>query len=85
MHDLDSQKQEVDALLKKGVWFSIFWLLGFGSFIAVRNAFKARQIIKRSDGKIPPDGRVMWCFIVGGLGFGFWLFVIVMGIINNNR
>ena len=85
MHDLDSQKHEVDVLLKKGVWFSVFWLLGFGSFIAVKNALKARQIINKSDGEIESDGRVIWCFIVGGLGLGFWVFVIIMGIINNNR
>ncbi len=83
--EISNEKQAVDELLKKGVWFSIFWLLGFGSFIAVRNALKARTIINSSNGEIKPDGRVWWCFIVGGLGLSFWLFVLIMALLNNNK
>jgi hypothetical protein len=83
--DLLNKKQVVDELLKKGVWFSIFWLLGFGSFIAVKNGLKARTIINNSNGELKPDGRVLWCFIVGGLGLAFWLFVSVMAFLNNNK
>ena len=81
--ELSNKKQAVDELLKKGVWFSIFWLLGFGSFIAVRNGLKARKIINDSNGEMKPDGRVWWCFIVGGFGLSFWLFVLIMGFLNN--
>ena len=83
--ELSNKKQIVDELLKKGVWFSIFWLLGFGSFIAVKNGFKARNIINNSNGELKPDGRILWCFIVGGFGFSFWLFVLVMAFLNNNK
>ena len=80
-----SRQHQVDELLKKGVWFSIFWLLGVGSFIAVRNGLKARKIINDSNGEIKPDGRVLWCLIAGGFGLAFWVFVIIMAIINNNK
>lgn len=83
--EISNKKQIADELLKKGVWFSIFWLLGFGSFVAVKNALKARTIINNSNGEIKPDGRVWWCLIVGGLGLSFWLFVIIMALINNNK
>lgn len=80
-----NEKQVVDELLKKGVWFSIFWLLGFGSFIAIKNGLKARTIINNSNGEIKSDGRVWWCLIVGGLGISFWLFVLIMAFLNNNK
>ena len=83
--ELSNKKQVVDELLKKGVWFSIFWLLGFGSFIAVKNGLKARNIINNSNGELKSDGRVSWCFIVGGLGLSFWLFVLMMALLNNNK
>lgn len=83
--ELTNKKEIVEELLKKGVWFSIFWLLGFGSFIAVKNGLKARTIINNSNGEIKPDGRVWWCFIVGGLGLSFWLFVLIMAFLNNNK
>ena len=83
--ELSNKKEIVEELLKKGVWFSIFWLLGFGSFIAVKNGLKARKIINNSNGEIKPDGRVWWYFIVGGLGLSFWIFVLVMMFLNNNK
>jgi len=83
--ELSNKAQIVDDLLKKGVWFSIFWLLGIGSFIAVKNGLKARKIINDSNGEIAPDNRVWWCLIVGGLGLSFWLFVLIMALINNNK
>jgi hypothetical protein len=83
--ELSDKKQIVDELLKKGVWFSIFWLMGFGSFVAVKNGWKARKIINESNGEINSDGRVWWCFIVGGAGLSFWLFVLIMAFINNSR
>lgn len=83
--DLLNKKQIVDELLKKGVWFSIFWLLGFGSFVAIKNGLKARKIINDSNGAIQSDGRVWWCLIVGGLGISFWLFVLIMAFLNNNK
>ena len=83
--DLLNKKRFVDELLKKGVWFSIFWLLGFGSFIAIKNGLKAKTIINNSNGEIEPDGRFWWCITVGGLGISFWLFVSIMAFLNNNK
>jgi len=56
--------------------------MGIGSFIAIVQAVKARKIIRQSDGEIRGEGKVLWCFIVGGAGLLFWAFVILMVIVN---
>ena len=70
-------------MLRRGIIFSIFWLMGVGSLIAVIQAIKARKIIRRSNGEIRGSGKVMWCFIVGGAGLLFWGFVILMVVIKS--
>lgn len=75
-------QQKVDAMLRRGIMFSIFWLMGIGSAIAIIEAIKARRIIKASNGEIRGSDKISWCFIVGGAGLLFWLFVIVKVIIN---
>jgi hypothetical protein len=72
-------------MLRRGIMFSIFWLMGVGSLIAVVQAIKARKVIVGSNGEIKGMGKVAWCFIGGGLGVLFWGFVMVMVIINNMR
>jgi hypothetical protein len=75
-------QNEVDSMLRRGVLFSIFWLMGVGSLIAVVQGFKAQRIIRQSNGDLKGMGKVMWCFIVGGAGLLFWGFVILMVIIK---
>ena len=70
-------QSEVDAMLRRGVIFSIVWLMGFGSLIAIIQAFKARKIIQQSNGEIRGSGKVVWCLVVGGLGLLFWGYVLV--------
>ena len=70
-------------MLRRGIIFSIFWLMGVGSLIAVIQAIKARKIIRRSNGEIRGSGKVMWCFIVGGAGLLFWGFVMLMVVIKS--
>ena len=70
-------------MLRRGIVFSIFWLMGVGSLIAIVQAIKARKIIQRSNGEIRGSGKVMWCFIVGGAGLLFWGFVILMVVIKS--
>ena len=69
-------------MLRRGIIFSIFWLMGVGSLIAIIQAMKARRIIRESNGNIRGSGKVMWCFIVGGAGLVFWGYVILMVIIK---
>ena len=69
-------------MLRRGIIFSIFWLMGFGSLIAVIQAAKALKIIRQSNGEIRGSGKVMWCFIVGGAGLLFWGYVILMLVIK---
>jgi hypothetical protein len=56
--------------------------MGVGSAIALIEGAKAKRLINRSHGEIKGMGKVWWCFIVGGLGLLFWVFVVVMVIIN---
>ena len=72
-------QHQVDGMLRRGIFFSIFWLMGVGSLIAIIQAVKARKIIRQSNGEIRGSGKVMWCFIVGGAGLLFWDYVILMG------
>jgi hypothetical protein len=80
--DQSRLQSEVDAMLRRGVIFSIVWLMGFGSLIAVVQAFKARKIIQQSNGKIRGSGKVVWCLVVGGLGLLFWGYVLVMVLMS---
>jgi hypothetical protein len=75
-------QHEVDSMLRRGVLFSIFWLMGVGSLIAVVQGFKAQKIIRESNGDLKGMGKVTWCFIVGGTGLLFWGFVILMVVIK---
>ena len=70
-------------MLRRAIIFSIFWLMGVGSLIAIIQAIKARKIIRRSNGEIRGSGKVMLCFIVGGAGLLFWGFVMLMVVIKS--
>jgi len=41
-------QSEVNAKLRRGIFYSIFWLLGVGSAIAVMEGFKAKKLISQS-------------------------------------
>ena len=82
MENPSQQQAELNSMLRRGVLFSIFWLMGVGSLIAVINGVKARRIIQRSNGELEGAGQVIWCLVVGGVGLLFWGFVIVMVMIN---
>ena len=78
-------QQTVDSMLRRGIVFSIVWLEGVGSFIAVVQAIRARKMILESAGQITGMEKVWWCLIVGGLGLVFWAFVLIMAIVNGMR
>ena len=75
-------QHQVDAMLRRGVIFSIFWFMGVGSLIAIFQGMKARKIIRQSGGEIRGSGKVWWCLIVGGMGLLCWGYVILMVVIK---
>ena len=77
-------QDRVDSMLRRGIVYSIIWLLGIGSGIAVVLGIKGIKIIRQSRGGIDGTGKAIWCIVVGGLGVSFWLFVIVMAIFNQS-
>ena len=71
----------VNSLLWRGVFFSIVWLAGVGSFIAFRRGLKGRRLIKRSQGQLHGLGKAWWCLIVGGFGVFLWGGLLLVGIV----
>jgi formate-dependent nitrite reductase membrane component NrfD len=82
-HLAPEAQRRVDDLLRWGVVFSIFWLMGVGSLIAVVCGIKAKRIVEMAGAK--PPGRVWWCLIVGTLGLAVWIPMVLIGIVNNLR
>jgi len=79
----DSELQDrVDSMLRRAIVFSILWLMGIGSLISIVQAFRAKRIIDGSNGEVHGAGKVLWCFVVGGLGVAFWALVLIMVIVN---
>ncbi len=73
---------ELDHLLRRGILFSILWLMGIGSAIAVYSGLKAKRAIGASGGVLQGSRRVWWCLIVGGLGIIIWSPLVVVAIAN---
>jgi hypothetical protein len=72
----------IDRILRWGIVFSLLWLMGFGSAIAVFNGLRARRLVERSNGRFVGMGRVWWCLVVGGLGITIWLPAVTAGVFN---
>jgi hypothetical protein len=75
-------QRQVDRMLKWGIVFSLLWLAGIGSIVALLLGWKAITAIKASNGTLVGAGRGWWCLIVGGLGLLFWLPLVIVGISN---
>lgn len=75
-------QSQLDNTLKWGIIFSLFWLAGVGSLVAVILGLKAHKTIAASNGKLVGSGRVSWCLIVGGLGLALWVPIVVIGVVN---
>jgi hypothetical protein len=74
---------QVDRLLQRGIFYSIFSLAGFGSLYSILLAKRAHRIIKESNGEIHGMGKVWWCYILGGLGVSAWFSILAVMILRN--
>jgi len=75
-------QDQLDRSLKWGVIFSILWLAGAGSLLAVIFGYKAKKAIEASNGSLVGSGRAWWCLVVGGLGIIFWVPIVFVAVIN---
>jgi hypothetical protein len=78
-----TDQREVDSILRWGIVFSVLWLGGIGSLVAVRAGLRARRLIAASDGTLTGSGGAWWCVVVGGVGAVVWLPILGIGILNN--
>jgi hypothetical protein len=71
---LGPTQRQVNYVVKRGLFFSIFWLFGIGSVIAILKGLEARRMIASSGGRLRRAGGAWWCIIVGSLGIFvlFW-------------
>jgi hypothetical protein len=83
IQDMQEVQEQVRYLVKRGVIFSLLWLAGIGSLIAIVSGLKARKIIKQSSTPIQGMGGIWWCLIVGSVGVLLWFPILFLGFINN--
>lgn len=55
-------------MLSDGFIFSLVWLSGIGSIIALIIGLRAIIIIRRSNGQLTGIGMAWWCVIAGAAG-----------------
>jgi hypothetical protein len=78
---LTAEQAALNKMLVRGIVFSVVWLAGFGSAIALYQGLRARRII-RLNPLLRGSGRAWWCIIAGALGVGVLCTVIASGIYN---
>lgn len=85
MADIDRVRaqRQIDAVLRRGMIFSIVWLAGIGSVIAILSGLKAKKLIAQLGAEASGMGRVWWCLIIGSVGLLVWGPIIIIGIFNN--
>ena len=84
-NEIQNLQNETDRLLRRGIFFSFFWLAGFGSLYAVILARKAKRIINENRGEITGIGKVWFCYILGSIGMLIWFPIFITMILNNLR
>ncbi len=68
---------KVSRILSRGFIFSIVWLAGLGSLIALISGLQAKKIINQSNGEIVGAKMAWWCIIVGTIGLIAFPFVFI--------
>jgi len=71
---------KLNAMLRWGVVFSIVWLAGLGSLIALVQGLRARQILNAHP-ELSGKGRALWCIVVGGLGVAAVVLLLVASVV----
>jgi hypothetical protein len=83
IHDSsDDEQKKVMKCTKIALIFSLLWLGGLGSLIAIIYSNKALKTIKRSKHSLSGKGMAMFCLILGILGISFWGFIFLVAIIS---
>jgi hypothetical protein len=75
------EQAEVNKLLWRGKVYSIIWLAGFGSAVALHAGLKARRMIK-SNPSLQGAKQAWSCIIAGGIGFAILCAAVAIGIFN---
>jgi hypothetical protein len=75
------EQTKLNKILTRGIVFSIIWLAGFGSALALYQGLQARRIIELNP-ELQGTGRAWWCIIVGGLGVTALCAIIAVGAFN---
>jgi hypothetical protein len=63
-----NQQVKVSRMLADGFAFSVVWIGGIGSLIALIIGLRALIIIRQSQGKLTGVVMAWWCIIMGALG-----------------
>lgn len=58
----------VSKILSRGFVFSIVWLGGIGSAIAVVSGVRALRLIRSADNRPVGKGMAWWCIVAGAVG-----------------
>jgi hypothetical protein len=65
--ELDEQIK-ISKLLSRGFIFSIVWLGGIGSLVALVSGIKGLVLVGQSEGRLVGKKMAWWCILVGGIG-----------------
>lgn len=79
------QQVRVSKMLADGFMFSIVWLAGIGSLIALIKGLHAMRIIQHSNGELTGKWMAWWCIIVGGIGSLIGPLLIFLSLTSNPK
>jgi hypothetical protein len=58
----------ISKILSRGFIFSIVWLAGLGSLVALISGIYALRLINKSKGQLTGKWMAWWCIIAGAFG-----------------
>jgi hypothetical protein len=73
----------LNTMLRWGVAFSIVWLAGVGSLIALCLGLRGRWLISTNVG-LHGMGRAWWCIIVGGIGVAVLAALLAAAVLSSH-
>jgi hypothetical protein len=69
----EPSQREINRLLRSGVMWSILWLMGVGSLIALLRGLEARRLLLTATRPMQGVGGAWWCIISGTIGLIVWI------------